>query len=921
MATSLRAFGRGEPTPPDYNTQVAPILKKYCVGCHNPDDHEGKLSLETFADIERGGEHGRVVLPGQSDASRLARVLTGKAEPVMPPKDESQPKPEDIALLVAWIDAGARGPDGTEPDRTTLLVPQIKPAGSLPRAVTAVAVAPKGDYALARFGKIELVAQGGDPFPNEIVGLPGKVNALSYSGDGQWLIAASGVTGLYGQARIYSTNDRTLLAEFTGHRDILYAAVVDPEKKVLATAGYDQKIILWDFTTGKPLRTLDGHNGAIFDLAFSPDGSVLASASGDETVKLWSVATGQRLDTLGQPLAEQYAVAFSPDGRYIVAGGADNRVRVWRFVSKKKQQINPLRYARFGHEGAIVRLAFSADGSMLATASEDRAIKLWETQTYTQVHAYPEQPDTAAALAFDPSGKSLLVARMDGSHEFLEVPAAASTSGNRTAPPVTPIAIAEDAPMQQTDESEPNDTIDTANAISLPATVRGAIDGSQRASDSDLFRFDAKAGQQWMVEINAARSKSPLDSRIEVLDHEGRPVPRVMLRAVRDSYFTFRGKDSDTIDDFRVHNWEEMELNQLLYANGEVVKLFQYPRGPDSGFKVYPNTGKRYCYFDTTATSHALGEPCYIVEPVPPGSELIPNGLPVFQVDYENDDDALRQWGADSRMTFTAPADGTYVIRVTDTRGFHGPGYKYTLTVRPRRPDFNVTIHGAGLKVAAGSGKKFHVTADRIDGFDGEIHVDITGLPPGFHVTTPLVIEAGHLTAYGAIHARPDAPQPTPNNAGATKILATAQIDGKDVVKQVSSLGEIKLEPRPQLLATLSPPDQPWSLGASDSGQPIELPELTIVPGQTITATLRIERNGHKGLASFGGAEAGWNLPHGVFVDNIGLNGVLIPDGAIERTIFISAAKWVPETTRTFFLESKEAGNQCTWPVILHVKK
>jgi hypothetical protein len=648
---------------------------------------------------------------------------------------------------------------------------------------------------------------------------------------------------------------------------------------------------------------------------------VLASASGDETVKLWSVATGQRLDTLGQPLAEQYAVAFSPDGRYIVAGGADNRVRVWQFVSKEKQQINPLRYARFGHEGAVVRVAFSADGSMLATASADRAVKLWETQTYTQLHAYPEQPDTAAALAFHPSGKSLLVARMDGSYEFLDVPGAVSSSGDRIASPVTPVAIVEDAPMQYSDESEPNDAVDTANAVSLPATVRGAIDGGERAGDTDLFHFDAKAGQQWMVEINAARSKSPLDSRVEVLDHEGRPVPRVLLRAVRDSYFTFRGKDSDTIDDFRVHNWEEMELNELLYANGEVVKLFQDPRGPDSGFKVYPNTGKRYGYFDTTATSHALGEPCYIVAPFPPGSELIPNGLPVFQVNYENDDDALRQWGADSRLTFTAPADGTYFVRVTDTRGFHGSDYKYTLTVRPRRPDFNVNIHGAGPSVAAGSGKKFHVTADRIDGFDGEIRVDITGLPPGFHVTTPLVIEAGHLTAYGAIHARPDAQQPTTENAMATKVSAAAEIDGKDVIKKIGSLGAIKLEPRPQLLATLSPPDQPWSLGVSSAKQPVQLPELTITPGQTVTAALRIERNGHKGLASFGNAEAGWNLPHGIFVDNIGLNGVLIPDGATERTIFISAAKWVPETTRTFFLESKEAGNQCTWPVILHVKK
>ena len=48
-----------------------------------------------------------------------------------------------------------------------------------------------------------------------------------------------------------------------------------------------------------------------------------------------------------------------------------------------------------------------------------------------------------------------------------------------------------------------------------------------------------------MIEVNAARSKSKLDSFIEVLDSQGGRVPRVLLQAVRDSYFTFRGKDDD----------------------------------------------------------------------------------------------------------------------------------------------------------------------------------------------------------------------------------------------------------------------------------------------------------------------------------------------------------------------------------------
>ena len=62
--------------------------------------------------------------------------------------------------------------------------------------------------------------------------------------------------------------------------------------------------------------------------------------------------------------------------------------------------------------------------------------------------------------------------------------------------------------------------------------------------------------------------------------------------------------------------------------------------------------------------------------------------------------------------------------------------------------------------MGAGSAKEFKVSAQRIDGFEGPIRVDITGVPPGFRVTTPLVIEAGQLEALGVIEAEPGASPP-----------------------------------------------------------------------------------------------------------------------------------------------------------------
>ena len=97
----------------------------------------------------------------------------------------------------------------------------------------------------------------------------------------------------------------------------------------------------------------------------------------------------------------------------------------------------------------------------------------------------------------------------------------------------------------------------------------------------------------------------------------------------------------------------------------------------------------------------------------------------------------------------------------------------------------------------------------------------------------------------------------------------------------------------------------------------LEPAELTIAPGTTITALLKVERNGFDELANFDVD----NLPHGVIVDNIGLSGVLIRAGETERQIFLTAAKWVPETSRRIHAVANAAGIQASRPIILHVHK
>jgi len=267
-------------------------------------------------------------------------------------------------------------------------------------------------------------------------------------------------------------------------------------------------------------------------------------------------------------------------------------------------------------------------------------------------------------------------------------------------------------------------------------------------------------------------------------------------------------------------------------------------------------------------------------------------------------------------LLFTPPRDGKYLVRVTDTRGLGGDRFTYRLIVRQAKPDFKVSLTGADPLVSAGAGKDFTAVATRIDGFDEDIRVEITGLPPGFSVLTPLVIQAGHLQARGTINASADAPTPSEVEAKSTKATASAFINGERVTKEVNNLGKIKLAPKPKLLVALEPYDEQVTnfVERSSSDKPLE---ITIAPGQSIPAWLKIKRNGHEDLVTF----TVESLPHGVIVDNIGLNGVWIPKGQDARRIFLTAAKWVPEVDRLCFAKAAQGDAPASLPVLLHVRK
>ncbi len=463
-------------------------------------------------------------------------------------------------------------------------------------------------------------------------------------------------------------------------------------------------------------------------------------------------------------------------------------------------------------------------------------------------------------------------------------------------------------------EQEPNDRPSHAQSIVPPVSVNGRLvaPGDPEAADADMYVFDAQAGDEWMIETRAAQAMTPADTRIEVLNADGSPVVRQRFQAVRSSFNNFRSVDADN-PDIRLENYTETGLNEFVYFNGDIMTTFRLPRGPDAGFFFYTSNGKRRAYFDTTATAHPLDEPCYVVEPLKAGEAPLPNGLPVLSLPYANDDDGLRQLGRDSRLHFTAPVSARYLVRVTDSRGWSGERFAYRLVLRKPMPDFAVKLSGETMSVGAGSAMGFSLRADRKDDFEEAITVRIEGLPQGWIASSPVVIEAGHTLASGSLYAEPGA---TPGDWSRLKITATAG----SLTHQVNGFGKVALGTKPKFIANLEPAvhDKPV---ARTSSQP---QEITITPGQIVNAFIRVERNGNDGILNFDVH----NLPHGIIVDDIGLNGIQVREKENEREIRFACAKWVQPQERLIHAtvssarnEADSAGLATSFPVLLRVVK
>jgi WD40 repeat protein len=297
-----------------------------------------------------------------------------------------------------------------------------------------------------------------------------KVMGISFSPDGKWIVTASDDR----IARIWTVAGQEV-KRLEGHEGLVTVANFSPDGEMVATAADDGTVKLWNAKTGQKLQDFRGHRGVVWTASFSQDGKRLVSTGRDGEIRFWNLSNANSpVTTLPGFTDDVNAIVFSPDGKTIVGAGNEGVMRqwdrngkelkVWKEAIFQKKNVQDLAFSSEGklllasgltsiarvwkvdeantdepfiklkggedtekaHRGDILSIAASPDGTVIATGSSDKTIRIWkidpEYKEWKKNPQYgkfvvvtPEQEGVVSRVAFTADGQRIISADWAGS--------------------------------------------------------------------------------------------------------------------------------------------------------------------------------------------------------------------------------------------------------------------------------------------------------------------------------------------------------------------------------------------------------------------------------------------------------------------------------------------------------------------------
>ena len=296
------------------------------------------------------------------------------------------------------------------------LDPEFEDAGLALDRIYAIAYSPDSQSLASGSsdGKIRVWDPRTGQLKSTLIAHASDVTAVTFSPDGQILVGAVSLEE-GGTTEFWNVGTGERLKSFTGHTDRITALVFSKDGGMFASSSDDETIRFWHPATETPLRTITGHNRKrIFHVMYASHGRILACLR-EESIQLWDPHTGRLIKTVD--FKERiFSTAYSPDNVTFACETAGGNV--WLLDANTDEHNGT---ALIGHTEGISSLDFNRDGSILASGSYDRTIRLWNVDTGDLRETLEGHTDGVQHVTFSPTGLILASASDDGTIRLWDI--------------------------------------------------------------------------------------------------------------------------------------------------------------------------------------------------------------------------------------------------------------------------------------------------------------------------------------------------------------------------------------------------------------------------------------------------------------------------------------------------------------------